>query len=246
MVRRALAACAVFFGVCLFLLAAMLYYGAVQPNRAAARAYPVQGVDVSSYQGEIDWDTLAQGNISFAYIKATEGSSFVDSRFADNWAAASQTGLQIGAYHFFSYDSSGKTQAEHMIRTVPKQEGMLPPAIDVEFYGDKEQNPPPREEVSAELGEMIRLLEEHYGVTPVLYATEKSYRLYLAGDYPDCPIWIRDIWERPELPDQRQWTLWQYSSREQMEGYHGKERYIDRNVFYGTEAEWEQSLSRVL
>ena len=69
----------------------------------------VRGVDVSQYQGEIDWDALAAQDVRFAYIKATEGSSYVDPRLAGNWAGAALAGIPAGAYHFFSFDSSGGT-----------------------------------------------------------------------------------------------------------------------------------------
>ncbi|WP_205411115.1 glycoside hydrolase family 25 protein [Massiliimalia massiliensis] len=240
MKKRAVCTSLVFLACLIFLIPAMLYFGVIQPNRMTAKQFPIHGVDVSSYQGEIDWGVLAEEGISFAYIKATEGSGFTDQRFAENWKQASETGLKIGAYHFFSYDSSGKTQAENFIRTVPKLPGMLPPVIDVEFYGDKEQNPPEREDVDKLLKELVGELEAYYGMKPVLYATEKSYRMYLKGDYQECPIWIRDIWKRPVLHDREHWTFWQYSSRERLRGYQGKEEYIDKNVFYGTAEEWEQ------
>ena len=73
---------------------------------------------VSSYQGEINWRVLSSQNISFVFIKATEGSSFVDKNFAYNFQEAQKTSLSVGAYHFFSYDSEGKTQAENFINTV--------------------------------------------------------------------------------------------------------------------------------
>ena len=101
-----------------------------------------EGGDVSSYQGEIDWETLSSQNISFAFIKATEGSSLLDQYFLSHYEQAHKAGLRVGAYHFFSYDSPGETQADHFIASVERQEGMLPPVIDLEFYGDKEKNPP--------------------------------------------------------------------------------------------------------
>ena len=84
------------------------------------------------------------GNLIFSkyllcFIKATEGSSFVDEHFAYNYAEARKTDLAVGAYHFFSYDSPGAAQAENFINTVAPHAGMLPPVIDVEFYGDKEK-----------------------------------------------------------------------------------------------------------
>ena len=104
------------------------------------------GVDVSSYQADIDMNQLKEQDIQFIYIKATEGSGSQDKRFAENWKNAQDAGLMSGAYHFFSYDSEGRTQAENFINTVgPDLNGRLIPVVDVEYYGDKEQNPPERE-----------------------------------------------------------------------------------------------------
>lgn len=88
-----------------------------------AGGYEVHGVDVSHYQGDIDWTVLQSQNIDFAYIKATEGSSSVDEKFVENWEEAEQTFLKVGAYHFFSFDSEGKTQAQNYIQTVGALEG---------------------------------------------------------------------------------------------------------------------------
>lgn len=214
-------------------LALCFYNGVLQFNNPSRQTYPVRGVDVSAYQGEIDWETLAGQDIQFAFLKATEGSAHTDPRFQDNWDGARQTDLRVGAYHFFSYDSPGERQAAHFIATVPKAAGMLPPVVDVEFYGDKEKHPPEPEQVRAQLHGMLDLLEAHYGTRPILYATEKSYRLFLAGDFGEYDIWIRNVLTRPKLSDGRTWAFWQYSNRARLEGYQGKERFIDLNVFAG-------------
>ncbi len=216
----------------------LVWNGVILLNNPSRAQYPVRGVDVSSYQGEIDWPTLAGQGIRFAFIKATEGSSHVDERFAYNYEQAPKAGLRAGAYHFFSYDSPGETQAENFIRTVPRVQGALPPVVDVEFYGDKEKNPPARETVVRELSVLLEALEEHYNMRPILYATEKSYALYLAGGFAEYDIWIRNVLTVPTLPDGREWTFWQYTNRERLAGYDGKERYIDMNVFAGTAEEF--------
>lgn len=212
---------------------ALVWNGVILLNNPGRERYPVRGVDVSNWQGEIDWPTLAAQDIGFAFIKATEGSDFVDRRFAENWSGAQQTGLRTGVYHFFSFDSPGHTQAENFIRTVKPFEGMLPPVIDVEFYGDKAKNPPAREDVCRELDDMVALLKAHYGMQPILYATRESYDLYLAGAYADCDIWFRSVLSRPRISDGRTWTFWQYTNRERLQGYSGEENFIDMNVFCG-------------
>lgn len=228
---------AVFLALVFFLL---VWNGVILLNRPSEAVYPVRGVDVSSYQGDIDWEVLSGQGIQFAFIKATEGSGFVDEHFAYNYAGAQKNGLRTGAYHFFSYDSPGEAQAENFIRTVEKTEGMLPPVIDIEFYGDKEANPPAREAVQEQLDAMIKKLEEHYAVKPILYATEKSYQLYIDGAYDEYDIWIRNVITAPALSDGRKWTFWQYTNRARLDGYQGEERYIDLNVFCGDLKEFER------
>lgn len=208
-------------------------------NAPAAKNYSVRGVDVSAYQGDIDWQTLSNQDISFAFVKATEGSSFVDRKFAFNFSEAQKTELKVGAYHFFSYDSSGITQAENFINTVKPFEGMLPPVIDLEFYGDKEKNPPDRDKVATELQAMLDALEQHYGLQPIIYATERSYELYLSGGYEEYDIWIRNVISKPDLADDRSWTFWQYTNRGRLDGYNGEEKYIDINVFCKMKEEFD-------
>ncbi len=237
--RRIAIFCAVLAAL-LFALFLLVYNGVILLNDPSAGQYPVRGVDVSSYQGEIDWERLSSQNISFAFIKATEGSSLVDRCFFDNYAQAQKTGLRIGAYHFFSYDSGGDTQAALFISTVEKTDGMLPPVIDLEFYDDYANDPPEQAAVREQLEIMLRELEAHYGMKPIIYATERSYSLYLAGGYEAYDIWIRDVLGTPRLSDGRRWTFWQYTDREQLEGYDGAERFIDMNVFDGTAEEFAQ------
>lgn len=221
------------------LVVVMLYNGILWFNNPARWRYPVRGVDVSSYQGAIDWPVLAAQGIDFAFIKATEGSGLVDNRFAYNWRQANRTGLLVGAYHFLSYDSAAATQAQNFIDTVPVTPGMLPPVIDVEFYGGYYNDPPPKELVQPLLDELLALLEAHYGLKPILYVTTTSYGLYIQGGYDEHLIWARSMVGQPQLDDGRAWDFWQYSNRGRLDGYDGDERFIDLNVYNGSRQELE-------
>lgn len=214
-------------------LARLVDEGVVWPGRIFAANFDVRGVDVSSYQGDIDWPTLAGQDIEFAYIKATEGSSYVDSRFEANWNEAQRTDLLVGAYHFMSYESTGEEQARHIIDTLPDG-GSLPVAVDVECYAEFCDAPPSGETVDEILGSLLAALEEHYGTPPVVYATGEYYDRYVAGAYTDSPIWIRSVIVPPSLRDGREWTIWQYSHRDRLDGYDGDEPYIDMNAYHGT------------
>ena len=192
------------------------------------------GVDLSSYQADVDMNALRAQGIAFVYIKATEGSTHRDERFPENWAHAREAGLPSGAYHFFSYDSPGATQAENFIETVgPELTGRLLPVVDVEYYGDKEENPPPREDVARELSVFLDTLEAQYGVKPMIYTRSDIYETYLAGTFDSYPYWISSLYTPIGWNYHGDWYLWQYLNRGVLEGYEGGETYIDLNVLNG-------------
>ena len=214
--------------------ASLFYNGILLFNNPSYELYPVRGIDVSRYQGDIDWEILSQQNISFAFIKATEGSSHVDQYFQINFENALKTSLRVGTYHFFSFDSSGKTQAENFILNVSKIDELLPPVVDFEFYSGKTMNPPDQHAVRTELNILLNELENHYGKKPIIYATEKTYDMYLSGYYATYDIWIRNILTKPKPLHDQTWVFWQYTNRGRLKGYQGEERFIDISVFNGT------------
>ena len=228
-------AAAILLGV----LALLFKNGIIKLNTPSKKEYPVRGVDVSRYQGDIDWQLLAAQDISFAYVKATEGSGYVDPSFEYNYACATRTGLRIGAYHFFSFDSPGKTQAENFIKTVTAYDRMLPPAVDVEYYGQySASSHPDASVVKAELGRLLELIYDHYGIRPVIYATQATYKTYIRGNFDDYDIWIRDKYFTPG-GNIVNWRFWQYSDKGVLPGYSGFEKYIDLDVFRGSAEEFE-------
>lgn len=221
------------FVLVLALLAALVLTGVLWPNRLSASRFDVRGVDVSAYQGEIDWPTLASQDLDFAFVKATEGSSHVDERFEANWSGARDTHLLVGAYHFLSFESPGERQAAHVADTVPSAAGTLPLVVDLELYGGFLDAPPDRDDVRAILDPLLADLEEHYGAPPIIYTTQQMRDDYLGADYDAYPLWIRSVASSPDLPRHR-WTFWQYSDRDHLDGYDGEEEHIDMNVFDGT------------
>lgn len=211
----------------------------VRINILLAAGYPVQGIDVSHYQGEIDWKKMQSQGIDFAYIKATEGSAHEDKRFGKNWENARAAGMLCGAYHFFSFESEGKKQAEHFIKSVGDLRGGLIPVLDVEYYGKYADTPPEKEKVQKELNDMVQILEQKYGKKPMIYCTYSVYRKYIEGAFDEVPLWIRNVYYPPEDIG-REWTLWQYTDRAQLEGYQGEEKSIDCNVFCGEKEQLQE------
>ncbi|MDO4864472.1 MAG: GH25 family lysozyme [Ruminococcus sp.] len=201
------------------------------------KRYPVFGVDVSNYQGEVDWERLGEQGVQFAFIKATEGSGHVDESARRNIESSAQTDIKRSCYHFFSFDSSGHTQAQNFISVVGRDDIDLPPVVDIEYYGDKAFSKPTRGEAEEVLLPLLDELELYYGTKPLIYTTMPVYLRYvkpICGD--GYPLWIRCKQTEPDFVD---WTFWQYDDHGELDGYYGDEKYIDFNVFCGSSDEFE-------
>lgn len=210
--------------------AGCLYFGVIHFNNPSDKQYPVKGADISSYQGEVDFEVLARQNISFVFIKSTEGSTFVDPRFEENWRKAAKTNMRVGAYHFFSFSSEGQTQAELFCKTVKKVENMLPPVIDMKYYGRyKSENNISVADVKKQLRIAVEALTVYYGTKPIIYVMHKSYKSIVGNDFSNCDLWYRSVYSM--VPQSVDWTFRQYSNLHTLDGYSGNERYIDMNVF---------------
>ena len=190
--------------------------------------YSVHGIDVSAYQGRIDWPRVAQQRVRFAFIKASEGGGLRDARFARNWREARAAGILSGAYHYFQPNRDGGQQAALFIATVPLHPGDLPPVLDVEA--------PRFHDVAAmrrEVKQWLQAVEAHYQVRPILYSNYAFYRRYLAGHFDDYPLWLAHYEvARPTLPAGR-WIIWQHSDEAYVPGIRGA---VDFNVFQGSYA----------
>jgi lysozyme len=202
--------------------------------------YPVRGIDISEHQKEINWEEIENSEFQFVFIKATEGKDHRDSYFTRNWESAKDVNIIRGAYHFFTFRSSGTEQARNFIDVVPNEEGCLPPTIDIEFGGNS-KDVPQREDFCKELRDFIDEIEVHYQQRPILYVTYESYEEFIVGDFEDCEIWIRDLTKTPVLSDGRQWLFWQYNCRGRVSGIDG---FADLNVFNGGMAELAELLER--
>ncbi|MBI4855924.1 MAG: hypothetical protein HY818_04190 [Acetobacterium woodii] len=228
-------------GIAVLIIIVLIIYGVTNTFNQEKRAdHLVKGVDLSAYQGEIDWKLLAEQNIDFAFIKATEGKDYVDEQFKTNWEKSQKTELKVGAYHFLSYETTGKEQAANYIKNVTVTDKNLPPVVDLELYGIYEANPLPKEQVKVILDEFLKEMESNYGVKPIIYTTQRIFNMYIGTDYKDYKIWIVDLdnsWP-DTLPNGEKFTFWQYSHRGMLDGYNGDETFIDMNLYKGTYAEF--------
>ena len=224
----------------LFVIFLLMVNGYIIPTKIEAEKFEVKGVDVSEYQGEVDWDKIKEQNIDFAFIKATEGSKGKDNSFDKNYEKLKNMDMLLGLYHFFSFESLGEEQADNYIKVVgniENDENLMLPIIDIEYYSYYKKVKPNKEWVTKELQKMLDKLEKTYRVKPIIYTTMEFYQEYIEGEFLENDIWIRNILTKPKL-ENRDWKFWQYTGRGKLEGYNGEEKYIDLNVFNGSKEDF--------
>ncbi|HPM31376.1 MAG TPA: GH25 family lysozyme [Chryseolinea sp.] len=211
----------------------LLFIGKIRFNYPDKNEYPVLGIDISHHQGKIRWDELKKENLSFVIIKATEGGDYKDPLFTENWTNSKKEGYKTGAYHFYRLCKNGTEQAQNFIATAPNDLSNLPPTIDLEFGGNCKTDKS-KEQILKEVNDFLQALEKHYNKKPILYATKEFYDEYLKTILLDHPLWIRDIFRKPLLENEREWLIWQFANREHLEGI---DTYVDLNVVNGKSVE---------
>lgn len=203
------------------------------PNASGAGFLP--GVDVSHFQQTVDWPAVAAAGIKFCFIKATEGVSHVDARFATNWQAAGQAGLARGAYHFFHPALSVTAQADLFLRTVPRLDADdLPPVLDLEAPEEWQAIPVLNRALLA-LG-WLKAVENQLHPTPILYLSPVFMRdvLHNATALARYPVWLAHYTTdpAPDIPGPwTSWTFWQYTRHGSAPGVLSQ---VDLNRFNGT------------
>ena len=207
----------------------------IRPNDIVVPA-GVKGVDTSEYQGTVDFEALSGEGVEFVYAKATEGSAHVDGQFAATCVQAKGSSVALGAYHFFSFDSPGADQAASFIASAKATWDdpsirALRPAVDVEWYGDKEKNPPEAEDVRRELRAFVDDVGAACGEKPLIYAGNDIYDRYLRGYFDDCELWIAcRKWPAWVEWPQGGWTIWQYSDTGELAGASNEAGHVDLDV----------------
>lgn len=203
---------------------------------------PVHGIDISRWQGTIDWNRVRRSGVSFAFLKATEGADHSDPRFASYWRQAGQARIPRGAYHYYYFCRSGAEQARWFIRNVPKEAGSLPPVLDIEWTHSRScRRRPSGAEIRREAKIFLDTLQAHYGQRPVIYTTVDFYRDSGIGRMRE-EFWLRSVADHPRniYPGQR-WTFWQYSGTGTVPGIRGD---VDLNTFAGSVSAWRSWLNR--
>jgi lysozyme len=205
--------------------------------------YPIHGIDVSKFQGDIDWNAVAGSGVKFAWIKATEGGDNADARFQANWTGAKAAGVPHGAYHFVYWCRPPMEEMANFEQNAPVEVDALPPVLDVEATPTSKtcHRHLTQEGAIAEMKVMLDEMERHYGKRPVIYTTVDFYQAILAdGAFTDYPIWVRSTKYHPTVKyGPRAWHFWQYQSDGSVAGI---AVHVDRDAFFGTNDQWQAFL----
>lgn len=210
--------------------------GYVRFNYPNPVRFPVRGIDVSHHQSAIDWPAVRSSAVDFAFIKATEGGDHRDREFAANWSGASAAGIARGAYHYFTFCTSGEAQARNFLGVLATSYGELPPAVDVEFAGNC-RNWTSIDDIRTELRFFLAAVEARTGRRPLIYAPREAYARVIEGHFDDYGFWLRNVLREPRVAA---WEYWQYADNGRVAGI---PTLADLNVFRGSRDEFERSLS---
>ena len=200
-------------------------YGVCMPA-----GFHIHGIDISHYQGNIDWQRLTQTRqsqfpIHFIFMKASEGGDYGDRVFQANFDSAKVYGFIRGAYHFYNPKTDPVRQADFFINSVKLDAGDLPPVLDIEKRGDDART------LRRDLKIWLDRIERHYKVNPILYTSYKFKTRYLNDSIFDSyPYWIAHYYV-DSVEYKGNWKFWQHTDVGTLPGIREK---VDLNIFNGS------------
>lgn len=185
------------------------------------------GIDVSGWQGNIDYSEVASSGIEIVYMKASEGTSFVDPYFNQNYTNAKANGLKVGFYHYLTARSNSEAvaQANFFVSTIS---GMTPDcrlAMDFESFGNLSA-----EEIN-EIGlTFMQTVESLSGKEMVIYSDTSNASNIFGGGLTNYPLWVAQYEVEEPTPNENwnNWVGWQYTDAGEISGIDG---YVDRDRF---------------
>ncbi|HEY8097730.1 MAG TPA: glycoside hydrolase family 25 protein [Methylobacter sp.] len=198
----------------------------------------IQGIDVSHYQGSVNWADVESSGIVFAFAKATEGITVVDAEFDTNWAGINAAGIIRGAYHFYISTDDPEAQAENFLKAVGSlAPGDLPPVLDIENYAGACGTASLAENVQTWLDAVQEGLQRR----PMIYTGPSFWDKYMTSQFGTYPLWVAEYGvSQPRLPiGWTAWTIWQSTPSGVAQGVAGN---VDLNTFAGSYAELQALL----
>jgi lysozyme len=210
-------------------------------NKAKPNTNIIHGMDVSHYQGNIDWEQVKQNQpkIAFVYVKATQSSHDVDPNFNENWESARQAGILRGAYHFFNAQADPKKESDLFISIVKKIEPKdLPPWLDLEGGKYSAVKSVTKEKYVSNVLIWLEEVEKALGIKPIIYASPDFARDHLTDKrFSPYGLAVAEYNPAAKAPEMKgawkdqPWTFWQFSQTGKVKGINGN---VDLDRFNGS------------
>jgi lysozyme len=189
----------------------------------------VFGIDVSEYQGEIDWeeaDSIENFKIGFVFVRATCGIDKVDFNFKENWKQVRSKKIIRGAYHYYRPNENSIAQAKFFVKTVKLSKGDLPPILDIEQLPENQSI----DSLKVGLHRWLDYVDAHYKVKPIIYTGESYYKDFLKDEFSEYAFWVANynFWVESIKDD---WLFWQFSEKGIVNGINEN---VDINIYNGS------------
>lgn len=204
---------------------------------------PVLGIDVSHFQGNVDWVDIKKDGVYYSYAKATQGIAYKDPKFERNREDARRNGVLTGAYHFYIANEDAAKQAENFVATVKKLEkGDLIPVLDLEQQAEGVKIDKARFQENVKT--WLRIVEEKLGAKPIIYTNRPFGNEYLTDKvFSEYNLWIAEYGvKKPRIPDtwkEKGWIMWQRTASIGEKGIKGD---VDHDVFNGDFAKFKEDV----
>jgi lysozyme len=185
------------------------------------------GIDVSHYQGRINWKKVERSHhpINYIFMRSTMGGDGKDKEFRRNWRETKRRGYLRGAYHYYRPNEKSTYQFENFSSNVRLEEGDLPPVLDIEELGRHGSD-----NLRKGVLNWLSLAEEHYGVKPIIYTGRTFYNTHLKGHVDQYPLWIASYTSKNRLKHV-DWDFHQFTEKVRVTGIKTS---VDGNDFRGT------------
>lgn len=185
----------------------------------------LNGIDVSHYQGKIDWMEVQKSGVSFAYIKATEGTNYTDPRLISNYQTIKKTDLLFAMYHFFEPTRDSEEQAHHFLAKTRDMKTLLPPVLDIEVSHGQS-----KKDIVNGAKKWLSIVEKETGCQPLIYTNKSYLTRYLGSNFREYSLWISEYSGKLKLNKGTSWSFWQHTQKAKIGGIDGN---LDSNYFNG-------------
>ena len=194
-------------------------------HRSQTKQKYINGIDVSHFQGKIDWQDIKRDKIKFVFAKATDGITYIDPTFLDHCQQLHNLNMPFGAYHFFEPLDDAEAQAKHFVTVLKHCQFTLRPVLDIEINKGMQAD-----KIRSEATKWLHYVEQKIGCKPIIYTYSFFWNSNLGQQFSNYDLWLADYSKAPTLPTtKKNWLMWQHSQTGDINGING---HVDLDVVH--------------